>query len=118
VKRTPQDGRGVQSRAEAAEGRGDGKQDRDEESGRRTIWEWEGGVGCGRARTGHERAPRVAAERNYGRRGGAHADRTRRGRTGRAARYGVTCGGVVGVGPGPSGDGRSAAGRQVGPSQA
>jgi hypothetical protein len=47
------------------------------------------------ARTGHERAPRLAAERNYGRR--AHADRTRRGRMGRAARYAVTCGGVGGL---------------------
>lgn len=79
VKRRPQDGQesAEQSRAEDAEGRGgEGRAgwpervpDRDGESGQETLWvgsEWEGGGGgCGRARgTGHERAPRVAAERN------------------------------------------------------
>jgi hypothetical protein len=64
-------------------------------------------------RTGQERAPQLAAEKYGAMRCGprAHVDRTWRGRTGRAARYAVTCAGLAG----PAATGVRRHYRQVGP---
>lgn len=112
-----------QSRAEGREG----WPDRNGKSGSRrpgVFGSVKAVVAVADARTGHERAPQVAAERNYGRRA------VRRGRmrtagqdtegteTGRAARYAVTCGGGGWGGRVPAAKGVRRLDRQVGPSYA